>query len=255
MFSVMWPKTVGAWNLHRATRERDLDFFLMFSSLAAEVGAPFQSNYAAANIFLNALAHHRRGLGLPALTISWGAIGGFGFVARNNAVKEHLERMGVDQIPFDAMLGALGTAFDRDMAEVIVARFNFEKLALATRRMPIRDRLRQLVEPRVMSAKDLSEAFRQELRLLGPERARAVVREFYRKEIASLLKLKLEEVDPDRPLDEIGMDSLSSVELKLRLEAFGLTQVPVSVLRRRPSIEDLVDLTLAGAVSSQTDSG
>ena len=69
---VMAPKVAGAWNLHTLTRELPLDFFVCFSSVAAIFGSPGQSNYAAANVFLDALAHERRRLGLPALSINWG---------------------------------------------------------------------------------------------------------------------------------------------------------------------------------------
>ena len=83
MLSVLEPKAQGAWLLHEATRERALDCFVMFSSVSSIFGNPAQGNYSAANAFLDALAHHRRALGLPALTINWGVLGGEGYVARN----------------------------------------------------------------------------------------------------------------------------------------------------------------------------
>src|SRR5262249_12662159 len=71
---VMRPKVEGAWNLHVHTLGAPLDFFVLFSSVSSMVGAPAQANYVAANSFLDALAHYRRALGLPAIAVNWGQL-------------------------------------------------------------------------------------------------------------------------------------------------------------------------------------
>ena len=82
MRTVLGPKAHGAWLLHEATREMKLDCFVMFSSVSSIFGNPAQGNYSAANAFLDSLAYHRQALGLPALTVNWGVLGGEGYVAR-----------------------------------------------------------------------------------------------------------------------------------------------------------------------------
>ena len=72
----MAPKLKGAWNLHTLTRDITLDFFVCFSSTASLFGSPGQGNYAAANAYLDALAHYRQSQGLPGLSINWGPLGG-----------------------------------------------------------------------------------------------------------------------------------------------------------------------------------
>ena len=101
---VMAPKVSGAWNLHRLTLEDDLDFFVLFSSAASVLGSPGQGNYVAANAFLDALAHHRRALGMPALAINWGAWTEVGLATRSDRV-EHLTRQGI--MPFTPEQGVL----------------------------------------------------------------------------------------------------------------------------------------------------
>src|SRR5262249_54292164 len=78
---VMAPKMLGTWTLHCRTRERALEFFVLFSSVASLLGSPGQGNYAAANAFLDAMAQHRRAQGLAAVSINWGAWGEVGMAA------------------------------------------------------------------------------------------------------------------------------------------------------------------------------
>ena len=96
--NVMAPKSHGAWLLHKETRGMELDCFVMFSSVSSIFGNPAQGNYAAANAFLDSLAHYRRALGMPALTVNWGVLGGEGYVARNERVAEFLARQGTTPI-------------------------------------------------------------------------------------------------------------------------------------------------------------
>ncbi|MGH8557675.1 MAG: SDR family NAD(P)-dependent oxidoreductase, partial [Methylococcales bacterium] len=102
---VMAPKVQGVWNLHQAFNEPSLDYFILFSSFSSIVGNAGQSNYVAANFFLDMFAHYRRSLGLPAMAINWGALAEVGFLAANQGVAEQLETRGVKGLkPKEAIL-------------------------------------------------------------------------------------------------------------------------------------------------------
>ncbi|WP_134903006.1 KR domain-containing protein, partial [Paenibacillus polymyxa] len=81
-YRVLSPKVNGAWNLHRMTEGRPIDFFILFSSVASVFGSPGQGAYATGNAFLDSLAHYRLSRGLPALSINWGPWSEVGMAAR-----------------------------------------------------------------------------------------------------------------------------------------------------------------------------
>ncbi|MFM8331205.1 MAG: SDR family NAD(P)-dependent oxidoreductase [Candidatus Methylumidiphilus sp.] len=114
---VLAPKLDGAWHLHQGTRGLPLDFFLLFSSASSLLGSAGQSNHVAANAFLDALAQHRRALGLPGLSIHWGAWSDIGYAARVNA-EGALRALGLGSITPAQGLALLERVLSWDEAEV-----------------------------------------------------------------------------------------------------------------------------------------
>ena len=212
---VLEPKVAGAWNLHRLTRDLPLDLFVLFSSVASVVGHPIQGNYAAANAFLDALAPHRRALGLPALTIGWGVVGDVGYVSRHPEISQHLDRAGmVATTPAEA-LATLGRLLRHDVPHVIAARMAWQKwaelnaLAGASRRFA-----RFVGSAGPVAARDgEADAPLSRLRGASLEERQPLMEAYLVGTVARVLGAAPERIDPGRPLTELGFDSLMAVEL------------------------------------------
>ncbi len=141
---VMDVKAAGAWNLHALTSDHELDHFVLFSSVSSWVGTPGQGNYVAANAFLDAFAHHRRSLGLPALTIDWGRLDEVGYVARHAEVGEILTRRGfVGFSPKQAMVG-LDRMMQSRQAQLGFLRLDWSASAEAFGKMRVAQRVSTL---------------------------------------------------------------------------------------------------------------
>jgi acyl transferase domain-containing protein/acyl-CoA synthetase (AMP-forming)/AMP-acid ligase II/acyl carrier protein len=121
--AVLRPKVAGSWVLHRLTRNRELDYFVLFSSIASGFGAAGQSSYAAANAFLDALAHWRRAHALPATSINWGPWSGGGMAEGLSPV--YLRRMGVALLSQAVAMNALEHAMGCEDAQVMVCPFDW----------------------------------------------------------------------------------------------------------------------------------
>ncbi|MGW5719453.1 type I polyketide synthase [Amycolatopsis sp. NPDC003865] len=205
--TVLRAKVDSARNLDELTRDRDLSAFVLFSSLAATLGAAGQGNYVAANAVLDALAERRAGLGLPATSIAWGPWAGAGMAAGTTA---RAERGGIRPMAPALATAALHRALTGSEPVVTVADFDWDQFR-AGRLFDELPEARQAT-PEV--------DFRAKLdALTGPERDRALL-ELVRAEVAAVLGYAgPSTVDPGLAFKELGLDSLTAVELRNGLAA------------------------------------
>jgi myxalamid-type polyketide synthase MxaB len=231
---VMAPKIHGAWNLHMASQDQPLDFFVCFSSIASVLGSGGQSNYAAANAFLDGLAHFRRARGLPALTINWGSWAEVGMAAQLS-----LAGQGVEHIPIADGLQVFDQLLQQDRrggpAQLGVWRVNWPAFQ---RRLPPGDPppfLSALTgkAPQARQKAPGSEEFLRRFHATPGEERAALVEATIQGELVGVLGLQAShDIPPTQHWAKLGLDSLMMVDLKNRLELLLRLPLPIEKMAR-----------------------
>ena len=247
---VLAPKMTGAWHLHRETLGDPLDCFVMLSSLTALFGNPLQANYAAANAFLDALAHERHALGLPALSINWGPLAEVGYVARHKDVAEYLDRLGYQAFVPAQAFEVLGRLLRRDATQLMAARIDWARWARGSQTAASSAMLRHLAPAvgdgvaRPGEAGQGGGSLRSVLLPLpAAERVSRVIA-FLREKVAKVLGLSAAKLDDSRALTEFGFDSLMAVELMTVLRVEAGVEIAAVKLLQGVSIAGLAALVL-----------
>ena len=247
--AVLAPKAAGAWNLHRRTLGRPLDFFIQFSSIASVFGSAGQTSYAAANAFLDGLAHHRRALGLPATAINWGPWAGVGMAASMDVRdRERLTRSGYEAIAEDVAWPVLDLSLS-GRTQIVAVKVNwpeyfkqFDRAGIPRLYRDVQSGLEQASGTRTVLDGD---DFRRQIEALPAKRRRGAVLNHVRAEAVAVLGLSATQgFELERPLNELGLDSLMAIELRNRLgRAIGRT-LPATLLFKAPSVDALADALL-----------
>ena len=234
---VLYPKMLGAWNLHRATQNIDLDHFIQFSSFSTVIGAVKQANYNAGNAFLDALSHYRHSRGLSALTINWGALIEAGFVERNQKTATYLNKLGMKPYRMLDTQHVISLFLPKSNAQVVASVVDWAqlvKLSPALSTAPLYSKVVQRlsvrgsggsVRPKVLAAQ-------------GEERLK-ILEDFITDQVASVFGTKVAKIDRDTALTNIGLDSLMAIELMNRMESELGINLPMGSVLNGPNIKEL----------------
>ena len=216
--TVLWPKILGAWQLHRATADRDLDFFILFSSRVGVMGNPGQANHAAANAFLDQLAGHRRAMGLPGQAIAWGAWSEIGEAAEQ---KDRIERqrsaLGGRWFTPQQGLRAFEQLLRQDVTTSVVMSMDWSVFEEAVEERPTF--LEDLLTTESESDAEVSASSADVLTRLRETPAAGredLLVSFLQGEVQAVLRLP-SAPEPSVGFFDLGMDSLMAVELRNRL--------------------------------------
>ncbi len=242
---VMYPKVQGAWLLHTLLTNEPLDFFVLFSSVASTVAIAGQGNYAAANAFMDALAHLRSAQGRPGLSINWGPWGEVGMATKLDLI-DHFERRGL--FPMTSAHGI--QAMERVMGQV------YPQLTIVGVDWPlfgqwypkgISPRLvRDLTAPPTntetgdeSTTTQTGDIVTQILAIADETERRAALQQQIHTIVARVMRLNLNRCDPDQPLNSLGLDSMIAIELKNQLEHDLRVTVTVVELLQGTSVSNL----------------
>jgi acyl transferase domain-containing protein/acyl carrier protein len=255
LFRVMTPKVDAALNLHELTLQAELAEFILFSSAAATVGSPGQSNYAAANSFLDALSAHRRARGLPALSLAWGAwdqsTGMTGTLSE--ADRARIARVGISSLSDELGLKLFDVARTIDESLLVPMSMDMGALRTQAKAGMLPPVLRGLVRMGPRRASEAKGSLARKLAEAPESEWEAIVAELVRGHVAGVLGHDSPEaVDPQRAFKELGFDSLGAVELRNRLNQASGLKLPSTLIFDYPTpsaVAAFLRLKIEGASS------
>ncbi|MCC6555692.1 MAG: SDR family NAD(P)-dependent oxidoreductase, partial [Polyangiaceae bacterium] len=253
---VFAPKVDGALHLHDLTKDLGLAAFILFSSISGVMGGMGQANYAAANAFLDALAHHRAAHGPPAVSLAWGywleraavdgdadrrAVVGMAAGLRDTDLAR-FTRLGLRALRPDDALALLDASLRVEQRLVVPVSFDARALRSVADVLPIFRSLVPRVQQRAVGAGSLV----QRMAALGPAERTKVLLDLVRLEVAGVFQLSSHVVvDPTRPISELGLDSLMALELRNRLVSATGLRLPSTLLFDYPTATALASFLCA----------
>jgi acyl transferase domain-containing protein len=249
MRDILAAKMVGGWLLHRLLADTPLELFVLFSAFSSFLGSPMLGSYSAANMFLDALARHRRSLGQAGLSVNWGPWGEAGMAARIVASEKSKGiPNGVSFLSTQRALEALERLLAEDAVQTGVMSIDWK----AWHRWTYGD----IAVPPFLSglisssdsgvAGETSKSDRRRDRFLGVRSAQRakMVDSYLAEEMARILKVSLASVDRDKPIVNMGIDSLMSIELKNQIENDLGVSVAMASLMQGPTILELTEFVV-----------
>ena len=255
------PKVHGAWLLHEATQKMDLDLFVMFSSISGVLGMAGLANYAAANNFLDALAYLRRGNRLPATTVAYGTWAGDAGMASKLArtAHSHLAQFGLGPLPPHDGLGVLEYAVRTHRPLTVGAVLDLERIRSYYEEQSggvpplLRELLPKTQGPSTKTSASTRIDLRKMLRQFKADRHYDIVLGMVRRVVAKTLGFtNPDEVEVNRPLKEIGIDSLTAVQVRNSLASLTDLTLSANIVFLHPNLRVLSQVLLTMVLAAES---
>ena len=239
---VLGPKVTGMRAVEAAIEGDSLQYVVAYSSATTFVGSPGQSAYVVGNAFLEGTMLAMRQRGIPALAVCWGAISDAGVIARTRGLAERLRMAtGVSGVTAAEALAHLGTLLADPAAAPAISGYSVIRWSPSANKLAV---LRSPWFAEVFA--DVGQGGSSgggevlDIASLAPDVAAETLLGLVREEVARILRLPPETVDPDRPLIDIGLDSLMALELRLGVEKRTGLEMPMTMIGGTRSVRDLV---------------
>ena len=254
--NVIKPKAQGAWNLHCSTVDCQLDFFVAYSSVTTLFGNPGQANYVAANLYLENLIAYRRSRGLPGIAVAWGPLEDVGYLARNVKLKQVLTGItGTKTLVSNQALRVLEQLMLADIHGFVVANLNLNKLQLnlpVIAKAKFCNLLKDVKQLEQLISTDAGD-FLSWLQGCTADESRAMISNILIIEIAKILRLPSDKIDPQASLFNIGMDSLVAVELMYIIEQRFALKISMLALTQSLSVHAIAERILKQIKGAQPE--
>lgn len=241
---VLAPKMAGAWNLHTLTRASELDFFVLYSSVTPLLGSPGQGNYVAGNAFLDALAHHRRSLGLPALALGWGPFAEVGLAAADDKRGARLAGRGMTLLSPNDGLELFARLVPTDITHIAPCPFDARQWVEFYPEAAGWPYLQDLLSNNAQTADESTGAWLDTVRRADAKVARQMLVAHVLGELGQVVRMDPAKLDPGAPFSSFGVDSLMGMELRNRLQMSTGQALPSTTVWTYPTAVALAGLLM-----------
>ena len=252
-------KVDGLWNLHQSTKDLDLDLFMMFSSISGVMGLPGLGNYAAANSFIDVLAYLRQAQGLPATSVAYGTWAGDGMATTLvSTTRAHLSQLGLGFLAPEIGLKLFEQALRRGSALTVAALLDLQQLKTYYEEqggVPLF--MRSLLgHTSIKKPIDRSVNLRDILVEAAPEEHDRIVLRAVQAAVGKTLGYThMDDIDASRPLQDLGIDSLTAVLARNHLSNLTSIALPPNIALLHPDLRSLSKFLLSQMLPGGSESG
>jgi acyl transferase domain-containing protein/NAD(P)-dependent dehydrogenase (short-subunit alcohol dehydrogenase family)/acyl carrier protein len=235
--NVINTKAIGAWNMHKLTQDLSLDFFVLYSSAAGIVGSAGQSNYNAANTFMDALAHFRKANHKNALSVDFGTIAEIGLAARQENRADRLAEQGVTAIKPNELNDYFDAVFLSDASQLMAMKIDFNKWSQFNHAVLKNNFYNKVVQQEINTQTETTVA----KTFATIDEYKKHIKDRIKQHIFTATKLNVAKIKEDETFKSLGVDSLHALQLKNKLQDDFSLSINVSAVWQYPTVQKFAD--------------